>query len=185
MFEVIIKNLLGIKTHGQSFLTRFLAEAWVSDCTEKRFFGKPEGWYSESELIQEEIATATDILPIDEEHFERRFLIPSQFSVEIVDITQEYNKQLYIQKKDENAIFGQRLVRELQFLNSKRYAEGELNINDLLLAKSKLATIQGHLIDGDPELAKYYIENYTLDKIITLEVKNLFLGKINTYLGAL
>ena len=182
MFEVIVKNLLGIQRNGCTFVARFLAEAWVSECSEKRFWGKPEGWYSESELTQEEIATATDILPIDEEHRERRFLIPSQFSVEIVDITKEHNKQLYKQKKNNDAFFGQDLVRELQFVNSKRYAEGELNINDLLLAKSKLSTIQGHLIDGDPELARYYIQNYTVDKIITQEIKDLFLGKINTYL---
>lgn len=185
MFEVIIKNILGIQTHGQLFPTRFLAEEWISKGTLEKYWGKSEGWYLESELSQAEIATALNILPIDETHNQRRILIPAQFTAEVIDRTEEHNKRLYIEKKDKDASFGAALVRELQYINHHRLISRELSLEDALNAKTKLSTIQGHLIDGDPELAKIYIQNYVVDNIITQEIKDLFLNKINIYLGVL
>jgi hypothetical protein len=82
MFEVKVKNLQGIQTHGASFESEQEAQSWVSSILLKPSipWGKVHGSYLESELSEAEIATKAGVIEIDGI---TKHVIPNQFTVEI------------------------------------------------------------------------------------------------------
>lgn len=120
---------------------------------------------------------------IDSWLVENNFSFPENFTQEIIDISEEIEKRTYFIRKDRNESFGKKMLRELQFINHKKLSLGQLTIQDALNTKQNLEQIQGHLFDGDIELARGLIDLYPTDKVITSEVKQSFLNMIDQYLG--
>lgn len=108
---------------------------------------------------------------------------PDNFTYTIEDISEEIEKRNYFFLKDKNETFGKRMLRELQFMNHKKLSLGQMTIQEALNLKKSMEQIQGHLLDGDIELARGLIDLYPTDHIITAEVKQSFLNMIDTYLG--
>lgn len=108
---------------------------------------------------------------------------PEGFTYSISDISEEIEKRNYFIQKDKNENFGKKMLRELQFLNHKKLSLGQMTIQEALNLKKNLEQIQGHLMDGDIELARGLIDLYPTDNVITSEVKQSFLNMIDAYLG--
>ena len=108
MFEVRVKNLQGIQTHGGIFDTEQEAQSWVSSILLKPSmpWGKVHGSYLESELSEAEMATKTGIIEI---YDIVKHVIPNQFTIEIAEkqTTQEeinINAKKYLSDTDWYAI---------------------------------------------------------------------------------
>lgn len=85
MIQVTVKNIQNERIGGCEFDTLELANAWI----EKRLihFGKPERWLpdflegAETRQVQSNWAEVTE------------YLHPAEYSIDIIDITEQYNKQ--------------------------------------------------------------------------------------------
>ena len=108
---------------------------------------------------------------------------PDSWTYSFEDNSLEEEKKQYFANKDKNETFGKRMLRELQFINHKKLSLGQMTVQEALNLKKSMEQIQGHLLDGDIELARGLIDLYPTDHIITSEVKQGFLNMIDAYLG--
>lgn len=104
MKKIIVKNLLGIQTHGAEMKD---PKEWIDQCIATNAWGKPERWVphkDEQVLFEKEEYDDADVL---EEKlvevlagvFQKQVKLRAQYVVEIIDITAEHALKYCIQNR--------------------------------------------------------------------------------------
>ena len=91
MKKVIIKNLVGIQTHGAEMED---PTAWIAECVAGNVWGKPERWVLHKDEPMAEAYDDADVLEEKVEQdiggVERKMVkLKAQYSIEIIDLDQD------------------------------------------------------------------------------------------------
>lgn len=93
MFKIEVINKLGQAFYNEKE-TRAELDAWLEKEKIKKSFGKIAGIYQESQLRQDELVGAVEIIPGENEiHSEKIYQIQDQFTYEITDITSQVEQE--------------------------------------------------------------------------------------------
>jgi hypothetical protein len=139
MYKVkIIKN--EIETHGASFESMELANAWLEKGKNAEWWGKPE----QIELDLEGVPTGN--------------IIPAEYTVLIEDITAQIEKEKALEKSKLALALGADLVAEIRLLNINKNMSAEVYL--ALIQDQSLAAIERLLWVGSFETAKAFIQAY-------------------------
>ena len=179
MLKVVIKKN-GIESAGAQFETQAEADAWLQKGKAGRWWGKPAGFYPLSQLSESELAqeisriTENEMGPLMEPQIE----IPSQYSFEITDITQELAAKQLEQEGLNRQALGASIIAKVWAINeSKQISPEQFNA---ILNDESLARIERLLWTGSLKTAKLLISN--LDATyFTLEEKQSILNLLETY----
>jgi hypothetical protein len=174
MFKVIIKKASDLSHIGwRTFDTAEIANAWLDEVSPSGAWGKP---------------AYTEIIPavIDDEgnelEPEQTIEHAAEFTVEIVDITEQIEDEKGIQKNLARMAFGQRLMAELAMQNQKDIALNLLTVDDVIRTESELRDVQRLISNGSLPLALGLLQTLPLIHM-TQEKKAYFIGKITQYLS--
>ena len=91
MKKVIIKNLVGIQTHGAEMED---PTAWIAECVAGNVWGKPERWvlhkdepmaeaYDEADVLEEKVEVSLDGISV------KYVKLRSEYTIEIIDLDQD------------------------------------------------------------------------------------------------
>ena len=91
MKKVIIKNLVGIQTHGAEMED---PTAWIAGCVAGNVWGKPERWvlhkdepmaeaYDEADVLEEKVEVSLDGISV------KYVKLRSEYTIEIIDLDQD------------------------------------------------------------------------------------------------
>jgi hypothetical protein len=139
MYKIkIIKN--EIKTHGASFESIELANAWLDE-------GKNAEWWGKSEQIELDL----DGVPTGN-------IIPAEYTVVIEDITAQLEKEKALEKSKLALALGADLVAEIRLININKNMSAEVYL--ALIQDQSLAAIERLLWVGSFETAKAFIQAY-------------------------
>jgi hypothetical protein len=139
MYKIkIIKN--EIKTHGASFESIELANAWLDE-------GKNAEWWGKSEQIELDL----DGVPTGN-------IIPAEYTVVIEDITAQLEKEKALEKSKLALALGADLVAEIRLININKNMSAEVYL--ALIQDQSLAAIERLLWVGSFETAKAFIQSY-------------------------
>lgn len=173
MFNVKIKNVASeVYTHGAQFETLELANEWVSKYSSHPAFpwGRPER--------QEEIL-GQDGLSQDPPQFET---IPSEFEVEIIDITEETLLEIQKQAKIAAGKAAREVCQTVLDLVSGYNLDRELTLEQITEMQTLFANAESALRAGRPTYAKYFISQISVDGVlVTQEMKDLCLDLLGDY----
>jgi len=140
MYKIkILKN--EIETHGASFETMELANAWLDQGKLIEWWGKPE----QIELDLDGVPTGN--------------VIPAEYTVIIEDITAQIEKEKALEKSKLALALGADLVAEIRLININKNMSAETYL--ALIQDQSLAAIERLLWVGSFETAKAYIQGYT------------------------
>lgn len=187
MIRVEIKKD-GALRNTSVFATIEEARSWVDQQNDKGAFGKPAGWYYESALTPEELATAIEDQELDQNGFplpDRIYLIPPQYQVTYVDVTQEQKDKEEIEKYLKRMDFGKLIMAKLASKNLKRIIAGETTVEAVVSAEAKLEVVQRLLLNGSTSLALGAIQQ--ISPILTEYPESLkleLIQEIQTYLAS-
>jgi hypothetical protein len=90
MKKVIIKNLVGVQTHGAEMAD---PTAWIAECVAGNYWGKPERWvlhkdepmaeaYDDADVLEEEMRDLDGVA--------QKFVkLKAEYSIEIIDLDQD------------------------------------------------------------------------------------------------
>jgi hypothetical protein len=177
MLQVKIKNIAsGQYTHGSKFETLELAQAWVSSLSNHPAFpwGKPEhqeesqpAVYLESgELISEAVYIT----------------VPSEFEVEIVDITAEVEAEATKQAKIAAGKAAREVCQQVLDLVAGYNLDRELTIEQITQMQNTFANAEASLRAGRPTYAKQFIAAIQADEVlVTQEMKDQCLELLQGY----
>jgi len=96
MKKVIVKNLLGIQTHGAEMVD---PEAWIAECVASNVWGLPERWVPAQEGIDPADILESEMREVQPAEGEQPAVMQdwvklrAEYTVEIVDITAEHALQ--------------------------------------------------------------------------------------------
>jgi hypothetical protein len=139
MFKIkIIKN--EIQTHGASFESIELAEAWLEEGKLGEWWGKPE----QIELDLEGVPTGN--------------IVPAEYTVVIEDITAQIEKEKALEKSKLAIALGADLVAEIRLININKNMDTATYLS--LIQDQSLAAIERLLWVGSFETAKAFIQAY-------------------------
>lgn len=169
----IFKN--NVKFRDAEFSTQEIADEWIENSKKYQWFGKPEGWYLESDLSEEEKAQEIERREVEifvngEVQTVIEIKIPSQYSWTFEDITAEVEAQ---QKALEAQSLGNQIICKVWAINDAK----NLSVLEMqaLFADAQLSAIERCLRNGALLTAKALIE--ALDSsYFSAEEKNLILG---------
>lgn len=175
MYKVNIKRNNVLTNVGQ-FESLEEANAWLLECKNNRSFGKPAGYYSEFELTKEEKKTATEIKESTEFIPYKQYLIPDQFQIETMDITEETNRQKKVQKGINRQSKGMQILACVFAINEAK----DLSLEEFnnFLNDQKLQRIERLLINGSLKTAKILIESLD-EKYFSLSEKQSILNELS------
>jgi hypothetical protein len=139
MFKIkIIKN--EIQTHGASFETLELANAWISEGIAAKWWGEPE----QIELDLDGVPTGN--------------IIPAEYQVVIEDITAQIEAEKALEKSKLALSLGAELVAQVRLININKNMDAQTYL--ALIQDQSLAAIERLLWVGSFETAKAFIQGY-------------------------
>jgi hypothetical protein len=174
MIKINIKknNLI---THGATFENTDLSNAWIEEGRANKFWGKPSGFYPISQLTEEELFQEISRKTTDEEGnplFETMVEIPDQFSIEIIDITDEVNEQNKIAQALQAQDKGKNIICKVWALNESKNISIEQTM--ALFNDPTLLAIERCLRNGALQSAQMMIQQLDT-QFYTIEEKNKIL----------
>lgn len=181
MLKVIIKNLYNIQTHGASFKNIEDANKWISKQIELKSWGKTAGNYPLSKLTNSELMT--EISRQERNEFGQLLIdpliqIPDQFSIEIIDITQEEIKRQIEQDGLKRQQIGSQIMAKVFRINTQKnlsIEQFELLMNDIQMAR-----LERLIWNGSLGTAKLLIQNMN-NTFFTNDEKNEILELLGDY----
>lgn len=133
MIKVTIKNREDVQTHGAQFESLAAAQPWIDDCIATNAWGK---------AAYTEIIPAKDAV-LDENGVEIEPAVPEQtiehpaeYTIEIVDITEEVEKERKLQDRIKKQEFGAKFMAEVLELVDAKVVSGDLSQADLAAMES-------------------------------------------------
>jgi hypothetical protein len=155
-------------------LTDDFIDFFIQDRTEKKKFGEPERWIpislaTEFEISREDNRRSTEVLPgevLTEIH------VPNDFSIEITDITLEYEaeqrRQNQINEGKNSRLCCEEIIDLIGGYNlSRAFTSSE--INQLLV---EFSSINSYLKNFMPRSAKPLIESSPISSTLTQQLKD-------------
>lgn len=179
MFRInILRN--SIVTNSAVFETEELVNSWFEKEKLNGSFGKIAGNYPISQLNEEELATE---LSREENEFGQIIVsIPDQFEHELIDVTEETQKQQQIDQKIQAGIQAREVCqRVLDFITGSNL-DKELTIEQITSMQQTYSQAELALKSSRPTLAKQLITLITADGVIvTEEEKEICLQMLQNY----
>ncbi len=145
MFKVLIKNSLGILTHGAEFKTQLEVETWLQE-------GAAAGWWGKSAY--------TEIIPgkeavLDENGVEIEPAVPEQviehpaeYTVEVIDITAQKLAEKEQLKYEARISFFTKMMAKLASQQALALKDGSLTVEQALANKQALAPVKDFGLEG-------------------------------------
>ena len=125
MFKIeVFKD--GKVTNFAEFPTEQMCLDWKEENANSGAFGKRQRWVIETELTQEEIASAIDSMFNSEENV-TFYLLPDEFTHQITDITQELLIAAQKEESKESFVLVENLKAYIRWLNKKKIRDGVWN----------------------------------------------------------
>lgn len=181
MFKVIIKNLSNIETHSATFSTMELATEWIAQQRLFMSWGKVTGFYPISFLSINELASEISRQTVDIDNqplYEPMIEIPDQFTVEIIDISIEFQKRQIEQEALKRQAIGQQILAVVFRINQMKNLTSEQF--EAILADPILTKIERLLWSGSLSSAKALIQSIDTT-FFTLDEKNEILNLLGDY----
>jgi len=159
MIQVNIKKE-NVTTHSAAFTSTQLAQLWIDQCVATNAWGK---------AAYTEIIPAKDAV-LDENGVEIEPVVPEQsidnpaeYTIEIVDITAEFEKERKLQDRIKKQEFGAKFMAEVLELVDRKVLAGELSQGDLIAMESstELMLIEKCAWRGMIDTLKGLVTNYT------------------------
>lgn len=173
MFKINILNVTsGLKTHGARFETLELAQEWINKFTNHPAFpwGKPE---HQIEILDENGQS------FDPPQYQT---VPSEFEVEIIDITAEVEAEATKQAKIAAGKAAREACQRVLDLVAGYNLDRELTIEQITQMQSTFANAEASLRAGRPTYAKQFIAAIQADEVlVTQEMKDLCLELLEGY----
>lgn len=181
MIKINIKKQ-NIITNSATFSTQEEVDAWLASCEAKESFGKPEHtieltprsviYHEEIPAVIENEVEISPAIPAWIETIEATYeTIPSEYSVEIVDITEETNEKIRLEtqiaKGNRSKMVCDRALDLIRGYNS------QLSDVQILTMMESFRTLNELLINGWSTKATDYVFNIVPDEVlITTQMKN-------------
>lgn len=180
----IFKN--SVQTHGADFQSLIEAQAWIDGNVASNVWGKPERWLNLVALQSEGLDTtnAAESRETDDgqgsTYTEWKFL--SEYNIETLDVTSEYEEKLYAQESKEAIDLGVEIVQDIRTLNKKKLRTGEWTATEFnsLMVNSTVANIERSLWNGSLGTAKALI--FSLSSFYSEVEKAVIIAKIDSHL---
>lgn len=184
MIRVIVKNINDKITNSSDFETQEEADAWIELNTNANIWGKPARWLAPSEFINETIEESVESAQIEILGQDVTiYKFPSDFTVEQVDVTDEYN----LTKKKNISLaainLGADLMADIRTLNEIKLENQTMSEQDFvsLLANQDAFNIERALWNGSLVTAKTLIQAFS--GYYTTDEKNELIEKIDAFLS--
>lgn len=157
MIKVLIKRLSDQKvTHSTTHESQELAEAWFTE--NKTSFGKQDRWLEPSEFDGETTDQAEDSRVVDNAGVNvTEYFFPANFGVLYVDVSNQVNDTLAIQKTLKDQENGFLVIAKIKAVNERKNFSPETL--DALMSNAGLMKIRACLQDGSVPTALYLIKN--------------------------
>lgn len=171
MKRVVVKNLSNVETHGADFATQELADSWIAEQKAKGprcAWGRP-AW---TEIILDNEGVETDRI----EH-------EDQFTIEITDVSSEYELRAAKAILKSNKEFGQNLVDEFSLENVALGINAAQSASVLSKLSGLLPALSNGYLETSIALAKAINPNDYDATFITAARLLTAVNKIEVYLG--
>lgn len=179
MFYVSIKKQ-NIETNAASFETLDLANAWIAQCESDKAWGEP----AYTEIIPEVLEIKDELGEVIQTAVPAHDIVhPSEYTIEVTDITTQVAYEKDIAKRVARINFGTQLFAELATRNVLRLKAGTTTLADLMSAEAKLAVVQRLMANSSTEIALQTLQAAIIPEIPQIE-KDFFIAKIAAYLAA-
>lgn len=172
MFKILIKAQNG-GIFFVTFPTLLEAEAYVQEIAASQHWGRPE-----QTILQTPAVVDSFGIEIEPAVYQT---IPATYTVEIVDITAEVERQAGIEKYKKRIEFGKDLMAELSFTNAQALQQGTMTSEQVLQLKTQIAAIKDFLTEGSLGFAAQALEQ---SQGLPSDLKSYFLNKMNAYLAS-
>ncbi|HZX13697.1 MAG TPA: hypothetical protein VFF49_04780 [Thermodesulfobacteriota bacterium] len=135
----------GVVTHAGTFETQELVDAWVAKEIDNNSWGKPERWVRaeaedisnalEQRVIQTEFETYTE------------YKLASEYTIEITDVTAEFEERSKIQKRTKKRFFGEYMIDKIAASNEAK----NLTIEQIeaFMSDTTIFSLREHLWAGN------------------------------------
>lgn len=174
--EIVFRQKLDNQDGVESFLKTASIPEW----------GLPERWLQDtpmSPLTEEQKAAALETRTVEVMgEMVTEYLLSAEYTVEVVDISEQLLEEKAISKNLARMRFGQRLMAELAAKNQAALVAGTTSINNVLAAEEKLAKVQRLLLNGSTSLALQALISLDIPEL-PAELKAYFVGKMQEYLA--
>jgi len=188
--KIEVKNTQDVVTHKATFENNQKAESWFNENKVTGAFGKIGGWYTESQLTEEQIESAIETAEVDnpfpfneEPKTFTIYRLADEFSYVITDITLELNAQSRFERGKARQDFGASIIAQVYGINEEKIAAGTFDSAALqaLLTNATLAQIERFLFNGSISTAKVLIQSLD-NTFYTAGEKSFIIGLIDDYL---
>lgn len=186
MKKVVVKNLQGQETHGASFDTTELANAWIERVKGTKAWGKSERWVAEDQLVSEgenidnSIAMMSEMTSFGEI---KLYKFAAEYTVEVVDITAEVAAAKKLSDRTKKRAFGEALIDKISTLNDGK----NLSIEqvDAFMTNNLISNLREHLWAGNIDTFVAKLSTSDVSSFFTTEEKAAVLSECQTFLTSL
>jgi len=186
MKKVKIHNLEGKHTHGGEFEDEIEMQSWINLCVSKNKWGKKAGFYLESELSEVEKSQEISRVLVDEFGEQLMFPlieIPSQYTVEIEDVSLEYELKNKISLRNKKRFFGENLIDFISVMNESKILTVD-QVNSFM-GNATISQLREHLWSGNIETFVQTLEVSDMSAFFTNEEKTNVISKCNQFLQSI
>lgn len=179
MYKISISSL----KHGNPFLTKE-TQAEVDDYIQWAYDSAHWGEPAYTEIIPEVLEIKDELGEIIQAAVPAHDIVhPSEYTIEVTDITTQVAYEKDIAKRVARINFGTQLFAELATRNVLRLKAGTTTLADLMSAEAKLAVVQRLMANSSTEIALQTLQAAIIPEIPQIE-KDFFIAKIAAYLAA-
>lgn len=183
----VLKN--GIQTHGaesSQFESIEAFEAWKQDCIGKNYWGKPERWVAEDQLVSEgenidnSIAMMSEMTSFGEI---KLYKFAAEYTVEVVDITAEVAAAKKLSDRTKKRAFGEALIDKISTLNDSKNLSVEQV--DAFMTNSLISNLREHLWAGNIDTFVAKLTASDVSAFFTTPEKSAVITECQTFLTSL
>ena len=178
---LIIKS--GIVTNKAEFATQELAETWLAKEEANKSFGKQARWVSEDNIQKEgeDIALSDQMMiePIMGKDV-KLYHFPSEYSVEVVDVTAEVAAQKKVTDRAKKRAFGEALIDKISTINDSKNLSVEQV--DAFMTNTLISNLREHLWAGNIDTFISKLQSSDVSAFFTAEEKAAVILECQTFL---